>query len=122
MVLIMLPQLKYSGTSGKLFSPSGNTEHNLETSGISRSEHFRITASLLGVSALHSLPFCVAAKLLFGDFSVLVFSLQVRKSSLAASLTHRSFLTIRDSVVKPLSVQEASSSRDALVKVEQPSC
>lgn len=35
---------------GQLVSPPGNTEHNLETSGISRSEHFRITASLLGVS------------------------------------------------------------------------
>lgn len=66
----------------------GNTEHNLETSDVSRSEHFRIAASLLGV----------------------------RKSRLASSLTHRSFLTIRDSVIKPLSAQQATSSRDALVK------
>lgn len=50
------------------FLPSGNTEHNLETSGISRSEHFRIAASLLGVSALLSMPFCLGAKLLFVVF------------------------------------------------------
>lgn len=46
----------------------------------------------------------------------------MRKSRLAASLTHRSFLTIRDSVIKPLSAQQASSSKDALVKVAQPTC
>lgn len=32
------------------FLPLGNTEHNLETSGVSRSEHFRIAAALLGVN------------------------------------------------------------------------
>lgn len=38
-------------------------------------------------------------------------------SSLAASLTHRSFLTNRERVTKPLSAKQAADCRDALVKV-----
>uniref|UniRef100_A0AAQ4QYX6 Myosin VIIBb n=1 Tax=Gasterosteus aculeatus aculeatus TaxID=481459 RepID=A0AAQ4QYX6_GASAC len=49
-----------------------------------------------------------------GEFPVCSF--QVRKSSLASSLTHRSFMTNRERVTKPLSAEQASDSRDAFVK------
>ncbi|XP_034557968.1 unconventional myosin-VIIa-like [Notolabrus celidotus] len=65
-----------------------NTENNLETSDVSKSEHFSIAASLL----------------------------EVQKSSLATSLTHRSFMTNREKVTKPLSSEQASDGRDAFVK------
>ncbi|KAL6104146.1 uncharacterized protein ACO6RY_13928 [Pungitius sinensis] len=65
-----------------------NTENNLETSDVSKSQHFSIAASIL----------------------------QVHKSSLASSLTHRSFMTNRERVTKPLSAEQASDSRDAFVK------
>nr|XP_020504807.1 unconventional myosin-VIIa-like isoform X1 [Labrus bergylta] len=65
-----------------------NTQNNLETSDVSKSEHFSITASLL----------------------------QVHKSSLSSSLTHRSFMTNRERVTKPLSCEQASDCRDAFVK------
>ncbi|XP_069020490.1 unconventional myosin-VIIa-like [Embiotoca jacksoni] len=65
-----------------------NTQNNLETSDISKSEHFTVAASLL----------------------------EVKKTSLATSLTHRSFMTNRESVVKPLSSVQASDCRDAFVK------
>ncbi|XP_054452712.1 unconventional myosin-VIIa-like [Anoplopoma fimbria] len=65
-----------------------NTENNLETSDVSKSEHFSIAASLL----------------------------EVHKSSLATSLTHRSFMTNRERVIKPLSAEQASDCRDAFVK------
>uniref|UniRef100_A0A3B5BDU1 Myosin motor domain-containing protein n=1 Tax=Stegastes partitus TaxID=144197 RepID=A0A3B5BDU1_9TELE len=42
--------------------------------------------------------------------------LQVKKSSLGTSLTHRSFKTTRERVTKPLSSEQASDCRDALVK------
>uniref|UniRef100_A0A671VEU5 Myosin VIIBb n=1 Tax=Sparus aurata TaxID=8175 RepID=A0A671VEU5_SPAAU len=45
-----------------------------------------------------------------------VCSLQVNKSSLGTSLTHRSFRTNRESVTKPLSSEQASDCRDAFVK------
>ncbi|XP_030015557.1 unconventional myosin-VIIb-like [Sphaeramia orbicularis] len=65
-----------------------NTQNNLETSDVSKSEHFSITASLL----------------------------EVQKSSLAKSLTHRSFMTNTERVTKPLSSEQASDCRDAFVK------
>ncbi|XP_074544475.1 unconventional myosin-VIIa-like [Halichoeres trimaculatus] len=65
-----------------------NTLDNLETSDVSKSEHFSIAASLL----------------------------EVQKSLLAASLTHRSFMTNREKVTKPLSSEQASDCRDAFVK------
>ncbi|XP_039672113.1 unconventional myosin-VIIb-like [Perca fluviatilis] len=65
-----------------------NTQNNLETSDISKSEHFSIAASIL----------------------------EVKKSSLATSLTHRSFMTNRERVTKPLSSEQASDCRDAFVK------
>ncbi|XP_042371260.1 unconventional myosin-VIIa-like, partial [Plectropomus leopardus] len=65
-----------------------NTENNLETSDVSKSEHFSMAASLL----------------------------EVHKSSLATSLTHRSFMTNRERVTKPLSSEQASDCRDAFVK------
>ncbi|KAM9323016.1 unconventional myosin-VIIa-like [Pholidichthys leucotaenia] len=66
----------------------GTTKDNLETSDVSQSEHFSMVASLL----------------------------EVQKSSLATSLTHRSFMTNRERVIKPLSSEQASDCRDALVK------
>ncbi|XP_070700920.1 unconventional myosin-VIIb-like [Pempheris klunzingeri] len=65
-----------------------NTQNNLETSDVSKSEHFSIAASLL----------------------------EVQKSSLAASLTHRSFMTNRERVTKPLNSEQAADCRDAFVK------
>ncbi|XP_031721181.1 unconventional myosin-VIIb-like isoform X1 [Anarrhichthys ocellatus] len=65
-----------------------NTQNNLETSDVSKSEHFSIAASIL----------------------------EVHKSSLATSLTHRSFMTNRERVTKPLSADQASDCRDAFVK------
>ncbi|XP_070775715.1 unconventional myosin-VIIb-like [Enoplosus armatus] len=65
-----------------------NIQNNLETSDVSKSEHFSIAASLL----------------------------EVQKSSLATSLTHRSFMTNRERVTKPLSSEQASDCRDAFVK------
>ncbi|XP_034744582.1 unconventional myosin-VIIb-like isoform X2 [Etheostoma cragini] len=65
-----------------------NTQNNLETSDVSKSEHFSIAASIL----------------------------EVKKSSLATSLTHRSFMTNRERVTKPLSSEQASNCRDAFVK------
>ncbi|XP_044074657.1 unconventional myosin-VIIb-like [Siniperca chuatsi] len=65
-----------------------NTQNNLETSDVSKSEHFSIAVSLL----------------------------EVQMSSLATSLTHRSFMTNRERVTKPLSSQQASDCRDAFVK------
>ncbi|XP_041658240.1 unconventional myosin-VIIa-like [Cheilinus undulatus] len=65
-----------------------NTQNNLETSDVSKSEHFSITASLL----------------------------EVEKSSLSTSLTHRSFKTNRERVTKPLNSEQASDCRDAFVK------
>ncbi|XP_019733516.1 unconventional myosin-VIIa-like isoform X1 [Hippocampus comes] len=66
----------------------GNTQNNLETSDVSKSEHFSIAASLL----------------------------QVTNSVLASSLTHRSFMTNREMVTKPLDCEQASACRDAFVK------
>ncbi|XP_051274407.1 unconventional myosin-VIIa-like isoform X3 [Dicentrarchus labrax] len=66
----------------------GNTKNNLETSDVSKSQHFSIAASLL----------------------------EVHKSTLASSLTHRSFMTNRERVTKPLSCEQASDCRDAFVK------
>nr|XP_057924383.1 unconventional myosin-VIIb-like isoform X1 [Doryrhamphus excisus] len=65
-----------------------NTQNNMESSEIGISEHFSIAASLL----------------------------EVQKSSLANSLTHRSFMTTREMVTKPLDCQQAAASRDAFVK------
>ncbi|XP_074506568.1 unconventional myosin-VIIb-like isoform X1 [Sebastes fasciatus] len=65
-----------------------NTQNNLETSDVSKSEHFSIAASIL----------------------------EVHKSSLAESLTNRSFMTNRERVTKPLSCEQASDCRDAFVK------
>ncbi|KAM9845449.1 unconventional myosin-VIIa-like [Aulostomus maculatus] len=65
-----------------------NTLNNLETSDVSKSEHFSIAASLL----------------------------QVEKSVMANSLTHRSFMTHTERVTKPLSSDQASACRDAFVK------
>ncbi|XP_073347990.1 unconventional myosin-VIIa-like [Pagrus major] len=65
-----------------------NTQNNLETSDVSKSVHHNMAASLL----------------------------EVNKSSLATSLTHRSFRTNRESVTKPLSTEQASDCRDAFVK------
>ncbi|XP_076018235.1 unconventional myosin-VIIb-like [Genypterus blacodes] len=61
---------------------------NMESSGVTKSEHFSFAASLL----------------------------QVQSSSLATSLTHRSFLTNRERVTKPLSSEQASDCRDAFLK------
>ncbi|XP_038575317.1 unconventional myosin-VIIa-like [Micropterus salmoides] len=65
-----------------------NTQNNLETSDVSKSKHFSIAASLL----------------------------EVQKTSLATCLTHRSFMTNRERVTKPLSSEQASDCRDAFVK------
>ncbi|KAM3603846.1 uncharacterized protein V6R79_002916 [Siganus canaliculatus] len=65
-----------------------NTLNNLETSDVSKSRHFTVASSLL----------------------------EVDKSLLATSLTHRSFATKNESVTKPLSSEQASDCRDALAK------
>ncbi|XP_061653732.1 unconventional myosin-VIIa-like [Phyllopteryx taeniolatus] len=65
-----------------------NTQNNLESSDVSKSEHFSIAASLL----------------------------EVPNSVLASSLTHRSFMTNRERVTKPLDCEQASACRDAFVK------
>nr|XP_020479722.1 unconventional myosin-VIIb-like [Monopterus albus] len=64
------------------------TQNNLETSDVSKSEHFSMAALLL----------------------------KVQKSSLAKSLTHRSFMTNKERITKPLSPEQASDCRDAFVK------
>ncbi|AWP04504.1 putative unconventional myosin-VIIa-like [Scophthalmus maximus] len=64
------------------------TQNNLETSDVSKSEHFTVAASLL----------------------------EVETSSLATSLTHRSFMTNRERVTTPLSSEQAAFCRDAFVK------
>ncbi|KAF7652777.1 hypothetical protein LDENG_00092430 [Lucifuga dentata] len=64
------------------------TLNNMESSDVSKSHHFSIAANLL----------------------------QVHSSSLAKSLTYRSFLTNRERVTKPLSSEQASDCRDAFVK------
>ncbi|XP_047446348.1 unconventional myosin-VIIa-like isoform X2 [Mugil cephalus] len=65
-----------------------STENNVEKSDVRKSEHFGIAASLL----------------------------EVNESSLASSLTKRSLMITRESVTKPLSSEQASDCRDALVK------
>ncbi|XP_061696486.1 unconventional myosin-VIIa-like isoform X2 [Syngnathoides biaculeatus] len=65
-----------------------HTQNNLESSDVSKSEHFGIAASLL----------------------------KVQNSVLANSLTHRTFMTNRERVTKPLDCEQASASRDAFVK------
>ncbi|XP_037537916.1 unconventional myosin-VIIa [Nematolebias whitei] len=65
-----------------------STKNNLETSEVAKSEHFNIASSLL----------------------------EVQKSSIATSLTHRSFMTTRERVTKPLSSDQATDCRDAVVK------
>ncbi|XP_033838555.1 unconventional myosin-VIIa-like [Periophthalmus magnuspinnatus] len=65
-----------------------NTQNNLDTCDVNKSKHFNVAASLL----------------------------QVQKSSLANSLTQRSFLMKRERVTKPLSSEQASDCRDAVVK------
>ncbi|XP_026169030.1 unconventional myosin-VIIa-like [Mastacembelus armatus] len=67
---------------------NATTQNNLETSDVCKSEHFSMAASLL----------------------------QVQTSSLANSLTHRSFMTNRERVTKPLNSEQASDCRDAFVK------
>ncbi|CAB1436680.1 unnamed protein product [Pleuronectes platessa] len=66
----------------------GATQNNLETSDVTKSENFSVAASLL----------------------------EVQPSSLAESLTHRSFMTNRERVTKPLSSEQAEHCRDAFVK------
>uniref|UniRef100_A0A3Q3N3P0 Unconventional myosin-VIIa-like n=1 Tax=Mastacembelus armatus TaxID=205130 RepID=A0A3Q3N3P0_9TELE len=70
------------------FNGESTTQNNLETSDVCKSEHFSMAASLL----------------------------QVGTSSLANSLTHRSFMTNRERVTKPLNSEQASDCRDAFVK------
>ncbi|XP_061588983.1 unconventional myosin-VIIa-like [Cololabis saira] len=65
-----------------------STQNNMETSGVSKSEDFSVSASLL----------------------------EVQKSSLAKSLTQRSFLTNKERVTKPLDAEQAADCRDAFVK------
>ncbi|XP_038134791.1 unconventional myosin-VIIa-like [Cyprinodon tularosa] len=65
-----------------------STNANLETSNVGKSEHFNIASSLL----------------------------QVQRSVLENSLTHRSFMTNRERVTKPLSAEQATDCRDAFVK------
>ncbi|XP_061746210.1 unconventional myosin-VIIb-like isoform X2 [Nerophis ophidion] len=65
-----------------------NTQQNMDTSDVSKSEHFSTASSLL----------------------------EVETSSLANSLTHRSLRTNRERVTKPLDCDQASASRDAFVK------
>ena len=45
---------------------------------------------------------------------------QVNRVSLSMSLTHRTFLTNKEHVTKPLSSEQASDCRDAFVKVTNP--
>ncbi|XP_054889758.1 unconventional myosin-VIIa-like isoform X2 [Poeciliopsis prolifica] len=66
----------------------GSTVKNLETSDVGESENFTIASSLL----------------------------QVQRSVLADSLTHRSFMTNRERVTKALSAEQATDCRDAFVK------
>ncbi|XP_012723887.2 unconventional myosin-VIIa [Fundulus heteroclitus] len=66
----------------------GDVKANLETSVVGKSEHFTIASSLL----------------------------QVQRSALANSLTHRSFVVNRERVTKPLSSEQATDCRDAFVK------
>ncbi|XP_041849279.1 unconventional myosin-VIIa-like [Melanotaenia boesemani] len=65
-----------------------SVQNNMETSDVCKSEHFSIAASLL----------------------------QVKTSSLETCLTHRSFMTTRERVTKPLNSEQASDCRDAFVK------
>ncbi|XP_072219091.1 unconventional myosin-VIIb-like [Leuresthes tenuis] len=65
-----------------------STQNNLETSDVCKSEHFTFAASLL----------------------------QVNNSSLATSLTHRTFMTNKERVTKPLNSDQAADCRDAFVK------
>ncbi|KAK7945068.1 hypothetical protein WMY93_000796 [Mugilogobius chulae] len=65
-----------------------NTQNNLDTCDVSKTKHFSAAASLL----------------------------QVQKSSLANSLTQRTFMMKRERVTKPLSSEQASDCRDAVVK------
>uniref|UniRef100_I3KQX6 Myosin VIIBb n=1 Tax=Oreochromis niloticus TaxID=8128 RepID=I3KQX6_ORENI len=65
-----------------------NTQNNMESSDVSKSEHFNVAASLL----------------------------EVEKPTLATNLTHRSFKTNREMVTKPLSCEQAADCRDAFVK------
>ncbi|KAL3988122.1 suppressor of cytokine signaling 3 [Sarotherodon galilaeus] len=65
-----------------------NTQNNMETSDVSKSEYFNVAASLL----------------------------EVEKPTLATNLTHRSFKTNREMVTKPLSCEQAADCRDAFVK------
>ncbi|XP_071399121.1 unconventional myosin-VIIb-like [Centroberyx affinis] len=64
------------------------TLNNMDSSDVSKSEHFSLAATLL----------------------------MVQHASLAKSLTHRSFLTNRERVTKPLSSAQASDCRDAFLK------
>ncbi|XP_013858260.1 unconventional myosin-VIIa [Austrofundulus limnaeus] len=63
-------------------------ENNLETSVVAKSQHFSNASSLL----------------------------EVQRTSMATSLTHRSFMTNREKVTKPLSSEQATDCRDAVVK------
>ncbi|XP_072297186.1 unconventional myosin-VIIb-like [Eucyclogobius newberryi] len=65
-----------------------NTENNLDMCDVSKSKHFNVAAALL----------------------------QVQKPTLAKSLIQRSFMTNRERVTKPLSAEQASYCRDAVVK------
>ncbi|KAL0966745.1 hypothetical protein UPYG_G00299630 [Umbra pygmaea] len=62
--------------------------NNMESSDVSSSEHFNVAAKLL----------------------------EVQPTTLAGSLTHRSFMTNRELVSKPLSSEQAADCRDAFVK------
>uniref|UniRef100_A0A3Q0RF94 Myosin VIIBb n=1 Tax=Amphilophus citrinellus TaxID=61819 RepID=A0A3Q0RF94_AMPCI len=64
------------------------TQNNLESSGVSKSQHFSVAASLL----------------------------EVEKPILETNLTHRTFRTTRERVTKPLSCEQAADCRDAFVK------
>ncbi|KAM6918322.1 unconventional myosin-VIIb-like [Xenentodon cancila] len=65
-----------------------STQNNLDTSDVCKSKHFTVSASLL----------------------------EVQRSSLAESLTHRSFMTNAERVTKPLNAEQAADCRDAFVK------
>ncbi|CAG5897084.1 unnamed protein product [Menidia menidia] len=80
-----------------------SVQNNLETSDVCKSDHFTIAASLLQASV----PFKTHAA---HRMSL------VDKSSLATSLTHRSFMTNRERVTKPLNAEQAADCRDAFVK------
>ena len=96
--------------------PSANIQDNLETSDVSKSEHFSVAASLLEVSFfIYEEIICSSA---LNNITFYCFcSLQVQKPTLATSLTHRSFMTNREMVTKPLSSEQAAHCRDAFVKV-----